>query len=118
MKKKILSLLLVFMLAMNSCLSVAAAEARTTNYRDLQTSGGANGYITVRFRCTCVQDSIPTNYSWSSSITPPSGISGLSYYQNGAITKSDQKQDAFSTYEKSYAKTYQNALIGGYAYIM
>lgn len=115
MKKKFLSLLIVFVLTMCFSATAMAAEPRTSNYRDVNTSGGTAGYTTIRFRCTCVQDSIPTNYSWASSITSPSNVSGLSFYQKGAITLSDHTQKTFSTNAATYSKTYQDALLGGYA---
>lgn len=113
MKKKIVSGLLMLVLVASFSASAMAATPRTTNYVDVRTSGGTNGYITVRLRCTCVQDSIPTNYSWSSSITPPTGITGLSYSQNGAVTKSNHNQDKYSVSKASYGKTYTDAIIGG-----
>lgn len=117
MKKKVISFLLMFVLAISFCLPAMAATPRATDYVDVRTSGGTAGYTTVRFRVTCVQDSIPTNYSWSSSMTLPSGIQGFSYYQSGAVTLSNHTQDPFTVYSGSYSKSYTNALVGGRAYM-
>ena len=117
MKKRILSVVLMIVLAISFCVPVMAATPRATDYVDVRTSGGTNGYITDRFRCTCVQESIPTNFSWSSTITAPTGITGLNYYQSGVITLSDHTQDKYTSTKSSYGKVYQNAILGGRAYM-
>lgn len=116
MKKKIISITLIFIFVFSLGISTMAADTKATDSRTIKTSGGSAGYTYITFRCTCVQESIPTNYSWSSSISKPSNVSGLSYYQKGAITKQDQTQDHFSTSNATYSKLYvRNALVGGYA---
>lgn len=115
MKKRLLSLLLALTLVFSAGMSTMAAESRKTSYVDVRTSGGSSGYITIRFRATCQQDNIPTNYSWSSTITPPAEAKGLSYSQNGAITRENHSQYTFSTTRSFFSKVFSNdAIKGGY----
>lgn len=114
MKKRILSLLLALTLMLSVGMPVMAAETRDTKYYDIITTGGTAGTATVRFRATCQQDSIPTNYSWSSTMTPLNGAAGFSFYQEGAITKSNHTQYTFKVHSASYARTFTNeTIIGG-----
>ena len=115
MNKKILSLLLISILVFCSASSVLAAEARATNSVVKQTDGGTYGKINITFRCTCVQETIPTNYSFASSMSAPSGISGLKYSHSGAVTLSNHEQDPINGSGPSWSKVYNDPILGGRA---
>lgn len=113
MRKKLFTLLLTSVLICSFSMPAMAA----TVYEDVMTSGGASGRRSVRFRCTCVQDARPTYYSWTSSITPPSTMTGKSYYQNGNIILENNARQSFVSREGTYSFGAANAFKGGNAYM-
>lgn len=111
--KKVLSVLLIFMLTMYMGSSVNAVEPRGTNYVTKRTSGGPNGYVNVEFRCTCIQDTRPGYFTYGSSITPPSNLNGFNYNQEVVITMQNHTQKNYKVQARSFSKTFNNALVGG-----
>lgn len=106
MKRKIFTLLLTFIMVCGFSMS-ALAGSKAEN---IQTSGGSKGRITITFRCTCAQTSIPTTFGWTSSIT--SSYQGGLYSQNGKILLSNGTQKSFFAAKSSYSYETTDALQG------
>ena len=113
MRKKIFTLLLT--LTMICGFSMSALAGTTSEV--VKTSEGKEGWIYITFRCTCVQTSIPTKFSWTSSITPQDGIKveALNYTQNGSITFWDYTYTPFSNKYATYSVTEAKTMLGGYS---
>lgn len=104
---------MVFVLSMCLSYPVYAVEPRSTNYKTTTTTGGKYGCADIKFRCTCVQDTAPGYFSYSSSITPPSNLKGFSFNQVIRITLEDHKQNHYTCATSNFSKTLKNALLGG-----
>lgn len=97
-----------------------AAEPLITPYsttaNTVWTSGGTNGKVQITFRVSCYQNSSDnTIFSWTSSITPQSGINMSVYSQNGEITYTDYSKKSFSSSKATYSYSIKKTMDGGYA---
>lgn len=115
MKKKRFKVLATLVLSLVLICGFSMPVMAATSYKDVKTDGGSSGKVTIRFRCTCGQDSIPTNFSWSSSITPPADIILTLYTQVIAITRPDHTQFKATVLAPSFSHTFQEAILGGRA---
>lgn len=120
MKKRILSVLMLTAMLMVSGSKSVAAESVVTPYstssETVWTSGGANGKVQITFRVSCYQNSSDhTKFSWTSSITPQSGVVMSAYRHKGEITYTDYSKKAFDSLNATYSYSIKKSMSGGYS---
>lgn len=120
MKKKVLSILMLLTMLMVFGSQLVAAETIATPYSTssdtVWTSGGTNGKVQITFRVACYQNSSDnTIFSWTSSMTPQSGVTMSTYSQSGEVTYSDYSKKAFTSSNATYSYSIKKAMNGGYS---